>query len=796
MDPLSIASGAAGLTGVCIKVTKWLYEVIEETRRADTTLSELLSEVNTLTSVLASLDSTIRGCTSQPHVLAYIDSDIWVKIDSQVTECRTTLGLLEMLLGRIHESSRRMFRRGNIQARLVYYANDIKGYKDMVHTHYRAIQMALVTVNVALCVRTSTSQDRMFLELKELRKCVELALNTARAPGLAADPRLVQLAVNLQSMAKSVQSFHTAASTMASSVGGSSRWGGSEVGELPSVKRELISQWQNSMASLQEESSTDTNSDAIWSDQGDNSTILTTPTPLPEEPSADDLELDYDSDLELEIYTNLRQLARESFHKQQYAKSEEFLQKLMSKLSKSKSASTVDGSDMKLIPDLLATCQLAQGRWVACSSVLLSLARDSPMEHKGLPTLLHALAVGFLSENNWTEAQRFCKLALQRWRKVWGKSSVQYTITLALLVRIALARGDTAEALALRRAMPPEYEKMELDGMIMDDAVTGLGFLHSSKEYREIMNYLWGPPASPQSLPPVVEVLPPVRIRTVGHRPEEKKPKDETGKPKSIHVDQKVVSGMGHSSIGNNSPGDASNARASQLLDPYTDMQLFRSRSMTRSPRLSEPLPTFSNYCPNYATLYEQQPINLSSLSFPPRGESETDTFKEWVSDLYLHVQALKKLTMATPSISEEVAVLGHHGKLTCTRDWSILGIETLVSSGGSTYSVHLDIKYDMMSMIVYARFLEQCDLQLRTKIKAGTNNDEGHVVEEVTDDSPENPTDTYKEVYLPSYWHPVNRDSKSRLLYAPDRYCIERQHQLQSQLHGTISRRAPSRAG
>jgi hypothetical protein len=96
----------------------------------------------------------------------------------------------------------------------------------------------------------------MFLELKELRKFVEVAMNTSREPGAAADPRLVQLAVNLRSMAKSVQSFHAAASTMAGSVSGSSRWGGSVVGELPSLKREYIHEWQTSMTSLPEEGST------------------------------------------------------------------------------------------------------------------------------------------------------------------------------------------------------------------------------------------------------------------------------------------------------------------------------------------------------------------------------------------------------------------------------------------------------------------------------------------------------------------------------------------------------------
>jgi hypothetical protein len=96
----------------------------------------------------------------------------------------------------------------------------------------------------------------MFLELKVLRKYTEAAVNAFRQTKEATDPRLAQLAVNLHSMAKSVQSFHATASTRASSAGGSSRWGGSVVGELPSMKREYIHEWQNAMKSLPEEDST------------------------------------------------------------------------------------------------------------------------------------------------------------------------------------------------------------------------------------------------------------------------------------------------------------------------------------------------------------------------------------------------------------------------------------------------------------------------------------------------------------------------------------------------------------
>jgi hypothetical protein len=99
----------------------------------------------------------------------------------------------------------------------------------------------------------------MFLELKELRKVVDAALTTSTKSGVATDLRVSQLAVGLHSMAKSVQSFHATASTMASSVSGSSRWGGSVVGELSSMKRNYIYEWQNYMTGLPEESSTGMN---------------------------------------------------------------------------------------------------------------------------------------------------------------------------------------------------------------------------------------------------------------------------------------------------------------------------------------------------------------------------------------------------------------------------------------------------------------------------------------------------------------------------------------------------------
>lgn len=483
-------------------------------------------------------------------------------------------------------------------------------------------------------------------------------------------------------------------------------------------------------------------------DQGDDSTTLTTPTPRPDEnthASDYDLEFEYDSDLEVEINTNLFHLARENFHKRQYGEAERFLQKLMTKVSNiSNSTSTVDVADINSKQLQLACCQLFQSRWGPCSSILLMLARDSPMDVMGLPTLLHAVAVGLLSMGSCTEAQRFCKLALQRKRKVWGKGSTEYAHALALLVRIAVTSGDTVEALALRRAMPSEYGQRDI---VMDDKVTGLGFLSYSKEIAEIVDVLWGQPPAEQILPPPGSSTMNLEDQNPGHDIEE---------IKSENTNQDLF-GVGNISLINN---PSSHPRI-KLLNPYTTkIQPIRNRTPTRIPPLSTPLTSLHTYyCADYRNLYSQRTSNLPSPSLPPR-ESETDTFKECASVLYLYVQSLG--SSAKPFLSPGVAILGYDGKLTCTRDWSVRGVETKVSSGGSSYSVDLSRKYDMLYMIVYARFLEHCDRARKDgKSLEVTAKDHGHItaiVEEVTDDSVENSTDTYKEVYYESTF---NADSK-----------------------------------
>jgi hypothetical protein len=127
-----------------------LYEAVETTKRADTSLSELGNEVTTLTNLLTSLDKTIQECRKQPLALVYIGEEIWTQLASAVADCSSTVGSLEMLLSSIRESSgmKKIFRRPNIAVWLSFHAGEIATFRNMIHTSNCAIQMGMAMVTV------------------------------------------------------------------------------------------------------------------------------------------------------------------------------------------------------------------------------------------------------------------------------------------------------------------------------------------------------------------------------------------------------------------------------------------------------------------------------------------------------------------------------------------------------------------------------------------------------------------------------------------------------------------------
>jgi len=111
-------------------------------------------------------------------------------------------------------------------------------------------------------MRSNISQDRIFHELKDLRRFYENSLRIAKESENLGDPMVTHLSTSLRRLAKSVKGFHSSASSIASSnmsstasraepvrppqvtATESSTWSGSEIGGLAASKRWWINEWQ------------------------------------------------------------------------------------------------------------------------------------------------------------------------------------------------------------------------------------------------------------------------------------------------------------------------------------------------------------------------------------------------------------------------------------------------------------------------------------------------------------------------------------------------------------------------
>lgn len=148
--------------------------------------------------------------------------------------------------------------------------------------------------------------------------------------------------------------------------------------------------------------------------------------------------------------TKLRDFARECFRCMKYDQATEFLDQAL------RNSSGREDQVLREIQTLTALCHFFQGNWKQAKPAIMTLARS----RADLTTcnLLHALALGYLSEYSFDDALSTCKQAVigkKRLCEHHGVESSEYTETLALLAEIYKVKGDCAGEEALRRELGP-----------------------------------------------------------------------------------------------------------------------------------------------------------------------------------------------------------------------------------------------------------------------------------------------------------------------------------------------------
>ena len=154
MDPLSIASAAAGLAAVAFKVSKAIYTCVEDVRSADAKLIQLHSEVDALSSGLDNIASTFKSdeliqlCDGKSDTQLQ-STKLLIGFSPLLVDCGNTLEKLDDMLVEIDGKSGRKVLRQPVRAlKMNLKSGDIESIRQQIRSYTSAMQMTLQMVGM------------------------------------------------------------------------------------------------------------------------------------------------------------------------------------------------------------------------------------------------------------------------------------------------------------------------------------------------------------------------------------------------------------------------------------------------------------------------------------------------------------------------------------------------------------------------------------------------------------------------------------------------------------------------
>ncbi|RBA20903.1 hypothetical protein FPRO05_08350 [Fusarium proliferatum] len=466
MDPLSIASGAAGLAISCATIVKTLYTWIDDTVDVDENVSNLLEEVTILSRVLDSV-SNASGRVPQA-IVAEIDpgNALWGSISATLDDIQNTFDKLKQLMAELEKTnrfSRGFLRKPTKQIKFSLRSKDITIYKDRIKSYNTAMTSAFQMLNI------NSSQDSVFKVLSGLKsqlRNVEVALHTSSSAspgpsgGREEDDRATQ---NLRQFVQVAENFHSSASTILREGPRSTVWGGSIMGDpLTEAQTSQIERW--------------------------------IPPPVNEEPHSP---LDADSDSETEFARRFEELAIKNEADGDHAKAEQFYRGAIEH-GESSSRPVIDITAMKI---RLAYACMRQEKWTEADEIITPIAFERKTNDILVYHGMHALALAYVDDSKLDEAERYCKRALWGKRKVLGKDNLSCWETLTLLVFICKARNRIAEA-EVHRSFIPNYETIAIDPEALTYLDRSVGALTRPCNISDMVQQTQQPLAFQQEYPP------------------------------------------------------------------------------------------------------------------------------------------------------------------------------------------------------------------------------------------------------------------------------------------------------
>ncbi|KAK7947948.1 hsp70 family protein [Apiospora aurea] len=226
MDALIITTSVITLAEAASK----LYKFLQSIRHGDPGYIALCTELKVLNSHIRAISKALRNCRQNRFVLAPIDEDVWKQSDIAIADCQRTideLGSLKRKIGSFGVSNR-LFRRVKVAAAMQTHDRDIIIFRDKIHMSTLSLQTVLQVINNSISLRNGVSQQETLRELQQLKSSLETSNHAATNPNYLVfmekgDSYILK---NLLGLVKAARGFHTAASTVATTVYAKSSHGG------------------------------------------------------------------------------------------------------------------------------------------------------------------------------------------------------------------------------------------------------------------------------------------------------------------------------------------------------------------------------------------------------------------------------------------------------------------------------------------------------------------------------------------------------------------------------------------
>ncbi|KAE9375967.1 hypothetical protein N431DRAFT_370949 [Stipitochalara longipes BDJ] len=500
MDPVSITTSTITLIQAAGVVSAALHEFVATFRNADSRVAALSSQLSRLIKFLEAVDRTLRKCRG-PLSLASMDEDLWHQSALSLEDCKTTLDELATFINRIKAvaKSSGIFRRARVAMDLTMYAGDITGFEEKIHKSNWAIQTMLSAIQVTLSLRGNETQEKILYELEMLKYSIDQSRQAAlhHSDGFSQileDPSDRRIAYNLKNLTRVAQSFHSSASSTASTI-----FNGTSLGNLQSDaamsirgglsftpnKRQQIDPWvkQQRRMTLRRQRKP---LQHVPSSAAASVVRPSTPDPGPtasseesheiesnmSEMADDNDERDDEAEFQSFLLSGLEEVAKDSMLNLEFAKAQSMLEKAIER----RTGSTSEDSDFKQLQIQLAICYFFQHKWHLAEPLIDSIAKSKANFDPVVCNLLHALAIANLVEKRFEKAITVCKQALYGKRRLKRDfpetSETECNETLGLLATIHDVHGNRLDAEALRRKLS-----------------SGFSYYHPENELEFIVNH-------------------------------------------------------------------------------------------------------------------------------------------------------------------------------------------------------------------------------------------------------------------------------------------------------------------